>query len=91
MAFLNKVEKIALKNEKLFLPADTFTSAAFLFPEKIIQVMNKYHATIELGGYQTRGALIINHLSTDYNVNIIEKLNEDEFKKIMMWTALYSN
>lgn len=90
VAFLNEVDKIALKNEQLFLPADTFTSAAFLFPAKMIQVMNKYNATIELSGQQTRGAMVINHLSTDYNVNIIEKINGDEFKKIMLWTASYS-
>lgn len=67
----------------------TFTSAAFLFPKKIIKVMNPYNVTMELQGFHTLGEMIVNHLSTDYNVRVIEKIDEREFKKIMLWTANY--
>lgn len=90
MAFLNEIEEIAMKNDDLFLPFDTFTAAAFLFPERMIKVMHQYNATMELTGSHTRGQLIVDFLSTDYNVNIIEKISEDEFKQIMLWTANYS-
>lgn len=88
---LNDVEKIAYRNvnETVYLPSDTFISAAFLFPKKIIKVMNPYNVTMELQGFHTRGEMIVNHLSTDYNVRVIEKIDEREFKKIMLWTANY--
>lgn len=74
MQLLSEVEKIAYMNETNYLPFDTFTSAAFLFPDKIIRVMNQYSVTMELQGLHTCGELIVNHLSTEYNVNVIEKM-----------------
>lgn len=88
---LNKVEKIAYRivNETVYAPSDAFTSAAFLFREKIINVMKQHNVTMELQGFHTRGEMIVNHLSTDYNVNVIEGISETAFKKIMLWTANY--
>lgn len=86
---LNEVEKIAFRNDKFYLPFDLFASAAFLFPDKVIQVMSEQNATMEIAGQYTRGELIINHLSTDYNVKIIEKISEEAFKMAMSWAAEY--
>lgn len=84
---LNKIEKMALRYD--FKPYDAIAAAALLFPETTIETMNKYNATMELTGQYTRGQMFINPLSTDYNVRIIEKISEDEFKRIMLWTANY--
>lgn len=82
---LNKIEKKALRYD--FKPYDAIAAAALLFPETTIETMNEYNATMELTGQYTRGQMFINPLSTDHNVKIIEKMSEDEFKKIMLWTA----
>lgn len=86
---LTEIEKISYEayNETVYLPFDTFTAAAFLFPNDLIQKTNRYNATMELHGLYTRGQMIVNRQSKDTNVLIIEKISEDEFKRIMLWTA----
>lgn len=86
---LTEIEKISYEayNETVYLPFDTFTAGAFLFPNDLIQKTNRYNATMELHGLYTRGQMIVNRQSKDTNVLIIEKISEDEFKRIMLWTA----
>lgn len=86
---LNKVEIIPYRDEKFGMPMDSFAAASFLFPEKVIKNMNKYNASVELEGRRTRGQMVIDHSSKDYNIKAIEKINVHEFKKIMLWTANY--
>lgn len=90
--FLNQVEEIAHTSygDEYYLSMDFFAVAAFLFPEKVVQTMTPYSATMELSGSLTRGQMIINHASKDYNVNVIEKISVEEFKKILLWTAHYN-
>lgn len=86
---LTEIERISYEtfNETAYLPFDTFTAAAFLFPTNIIQKIHPYNATMELHGLYTRGEMIINRQSKDANVLIIEKISEGEFKRIMLWAA----
>lgn len=88
---LNEVDRIAFRNSTYFLPFDAFTSAAFLFPNKVITKSNRFDVIMELQGLYSRGQMIINHLSKEYNVNIIEEISEEEFKMSMLWTAYYES
>lgn len=88
---LNEVDRIAFVNSVRFLPFDAFTSAAFLFPDKVITKSNRRNVIMELQGLYARGQMVIDHLSEDYNVNIIEEISEEEFKQIMLWTAHYES
>lgn len=84
---LNEVESIAFRNRTFFTPFDALLTAAFLFPEKCIRTQNRRRVTVELQGIHTRGQMVIDHRSSNYNVNVIEALDEEEFKKILEWTA----
>lgn len=84
---LNEIEKFPYRNATDYWPYDAFTTAAFLFPEKIVQKWNPYRAMIKLHGYDTRGEMIAHRQNTDYNVFVIERVFGDEFKKIMLWAA----
>lgn len=42
---------------------------------------------MELHGLYTRGQMIVNRMSKETNVFIIEKIFENEFKRIMLWAA----
>lgn len=85
---LNEVEGIALRNEKYYYSFDYFAAAAFLFPS-IIRSIKPYNATVELAGQLTRGEMITDPQSTDYNVNIIRRISGKQFKLIMLYTAYY--
>lgn len=72
---------------KHWLPCDALLVAVFLEP-KIILKKNNYHATIELGGKFTRGQVVIDHLRReDDNTTFIEKIDQDLFQKMALWTA----
>lgn len=86
---LNEVEKFAFRNASIFKSFDSFTAASFLFPALVIEEKKRYNVTVELQGYLTRGQTIVNHLSHDFNANIIQKISETDYKRIMMWTANY--
>lgn len=60
----------------------------FIFSDKCVQSKKQYHATIELQGLHTRGQMVLDHLKkNNHNVTIIETFNEEEFKKVLHWTA----
>lgn len=86
---LTKIEKMSYEafNETVYLPFDTFAAGSFLFPNNMVQEMNRYKATMELHGLYTRGQMIVDRQSKDINVFIIEKIFEEEFKRIMLWAA----
>lgn len=86
---LTKIEKSSYEayNDTNYLPFDTFTAASFLFPKNIIQKTIRLNATMELHGLYTRGEVIINRQSKETNALFIEKISEDDFKRIMLWTA----
>lgn len=86
---MNQVEGLAYRDKQSYVPYDAIAAASFLFPEKVDQVMNRYDATIKLAGRSTRGEVIVNSKSPQYNVNIIENISDEEFKQILLWTADY--
>lgn len=86
---LNEVEQIVYRNEVMFKSFDSFAAASFLFPASMIEKTQRYNVTVELQGFHTRGQTLINHQSHGFNANIIQKISENEYKRIMMWTANY--
>lgn len=87
---LNEIDKIIYGrvNKNIFNPCDAFLTAVFLFPEKCVRAKQQYHATIELHGHYTRGQMVLDHIrKNDHNVTIVEALDEEEFKNILLWTA----
>lgn len=84
---LNTIEKIAYKDCTTFMPCDAFVTAAFLFPE-CIRKKEQHHATVELHGHHTRGQMVLDHMrKKEHNVTVVQELHEEEFKKILVWTA----
>lgn len=72
---------------KYFRPCDGLLAAVFMCPELVL-VDGEWHATVELHGRHTRGQLVLDHLkASKNNVRIVEKINEELFKKILLWTV----
>lgn len=74
-----------------FRPCDALLAAVFLCPE-LVEVANEWHASVELAGRHTRGQLVLDHLkaNTD-NVRIVERINEELFKKMLQWVVGHQN
>lgn len=84
---LNQAEQIAFLKGGFFWSYDAFAAAAFIFPKKVVKEMRSFNATIELSGRYTRGEMIVDSSSTEYNVNIIERISEKEVKRILLWAT----
>lgn len=86
---LTKIEKSSYEayNDTNYLPFDTFLAASFLFPSDMVQKTVRFNATMELHGRHTRGEVIINRMSKETNALFIEKISENDFKRIMLWAA----
>lgn len=91
LQLLNEVERVAFSKRPFFTPFDALLTAVFLFPERCIGVKNQYNATVELHGTHTQGQMVINHRNDNHihNVTVIESVNEEEIKNILLWTARY--
>lgn len=91
LQLLNEAERVAFSQRPFFTPFDALLTAVFLFPERCIGTKNQYNATVELHGSHTLGQMVINHRSDnqDHNVTVIETVNEEEIKKILLWTASF--
>lgn len=83
------MERIAFIPRKLFTPFDALLTAAFLFPERVVRTKNRYNATVELQGTYTRGQMVLNLRNENHNVTVIEAVNEEEIKDILLWTAKF--
>lgn len=90
---LNRLDHVVyVQREKIyFKPCDALLTAVFLCPEAV-QLVGEWHANVELHGKHTRGQLVLDHLKArTSNVRIVEKVNEELFKKILMWTVGHEN
>lgn len=90
---MNPVDyKIFVEREKLyFKPYDAVATAVFLCPE-MVEVAGEWHTCVELHGTHTRGQMVLDHLkSKTSNAKIVEKINQEMFKKILLWTVGHSN
>lgn len=90
---MNPVDhKIFVEREKIyFKPYDAVATAVFLCPE-IVGVIGSWHASVELHGSQTRGQLVLDHLkSKTSNVKIVERIDQEMLKKLLLWTVGHSN
>lgn len=86
---LNEAERIALRNRPLYTPFDVLLIAAFLFPKECIKTKRTYFATVELNGFHTRGQMVFNRKieSGGHNVDVIETMDENEIKRLLLWTV----
>lgn len=74
-----------------FRPCDALLTAVFLCPE-LVEVEGEWHASVELHGRHTRGQLVLDHLkATTSNVRIVERINQELFKKMLQWTVGHPN
>lgn len=70
-----------------WLPCDALLAAAYLRPEIILE-QEKYHATVELHGRNTRGQLVIDHTNeNEPNVMIIKCVKMECFKETVLRAA----
>ena len=70
-----------------YFPCDAYLVAAFLYPD-CIESSNRHHATVELYGCETRGQVVLDHKKKlEENVIIIEKINKNIFKNILLQVA----
>lgn len=86
---LNALDQVMYVERKKvhFRPCDAMLTAVFLCPE-MIQVEGDWHATVELQGKHTRGQLVLDHLKANKsNVRIVEKIDEELLKKLLLWTV----
>lgn len=84
---LKEVDKISFRDRKYITPFDALLTAAILFPEKCIKTKGDYYATVELQGNHTRGQMVIDYRNSKCNVTLIERLDQEEFEKIIEWTV----
>ena len=90
--FLNIIDdSIYTEEEKVklpyYTPCDVFLAGYVLRPD-IANKVGMYHVDIELNGAKTRGQVVIDHLMTNEpNAYIIEDLNFDILKLLMVFTA----
>ena len=71
-------------------PCDAFLISAFLEKEKAVRKSKECLATVELNGEMTRGQLVICHMTgspNNFNVTMIEQVNSDICKEMLLWTA----
>lgn len=80
------LKKLPHEKERLWITCDPFVLAVIACPNVITSQTN-VHATIELEGRVTKGMMVIdwrNMLGKKQNVNIIEKVNLDQFKALLL-------
>lgn len=84
---LNRIEYKAFQNFKQYIPCDALVTSLFIHPE-IVTKATEWHATVELNGRETRGQLVLDHLKENRaNVRIVEKIDEEDMKTIMLWVC----
>lgn len=86
---LTKAEKRCYPPDRqIWLTADSYLAAAYLYPQDTIVKKSDHNVTIELHGMHTRGQLVLDHLKRKTpNVTIIETINEEFFKSVLLKTA----
>lgn len=86
--FLNPIEAKAFKDYSNWVPYDAVAAACFI-DSTIMTAVEDWHLTIELGGFFTRGQVILDHnnLQGEKNVRIIEDVDVAKFQEIVLATV----
>lgn len=69
---------------------DALLVGCLLFPERLVRRQRRRKCTVELQGVHTRGQVVVDHggsAKEDGNVMMIELLDVEECKKLMLWTV----
>lgn len=83
---MNPVERKAYKDKYEWGPFDMYCAAAFIEP-KIVRQAHNFYMTIELNGVK-RGQAVIHHSKrSDFNVRVIEKIDVERLKGLVMETV----
>ncbi|XP_062555101.1 inosine-uridine preferring nucleoside hydrolase-like [Armigeres subalbatus] len=83
---LNEVESVVYANISSWTPCDMY-AAAVLLDSCLINLENRYKADVELSGRITRGMLGILYREDrehQFNVNIIDEIDEDALKQMVV-------
>lgn len=78
------------KNKTKWNPCDALLISAFLEKVKTVRKSKECFATVELNGEMTRGQVAIYHVTgsqKNFNVTMIETVNSDTCKDMLLWTA----
>lgn len=87
IAFLNPVELKAFREFTNYIPCDALVACLFIHPAFAL-VASEWHVVVELNGQETRGQLVLDHLKEKANnAKIVERVDEEDLKKIMLWTC----
>lgn len=85
MELMDKIEN--KQSRKNFTPCDAYMIACFAFPKMILK-MKHHSATVELSGEYARGLMVLDHkLLTKPNVFVIEEIDVEMFKKVLLWVC----
>lgn len=86
---LTKAERSCYPPDRnIWLTADGYLVAVYLYPQDAIVKKSTHHVMIELHGAHTRGLLVLDHLKQKTaNVTIIETINEEFFKTVLLKTS----
>jgi inosine-uridine nucleoside N-ribohydrolase len=85
---MNKVERAKMAKDKhgFWIQCDPMAAAILFLPQDAIQVKQVY-ASVELHGFNTRGAMVVDHLETTGikpNVTVVEKIDLVLYKKLLL-------
>ncbi|XP_058444818.1 nucleoside hydrolase-like [Malaya genurostris] len=84
---LNRAEAKIFGDRPFWRPCDAFLAAVFVKPDIVIS-SERFHVDVELSGKLTRGQMVLDHLkSTSENVEIVDRLNTDQFKLLILFAA----
>lgn len=84
---LNEIEKIAYYENPNYEPFDAIVAAVFVFPEKCIRKQRARNFAVELQGIFTRGQMVFDHQNCNDTVTVIERVNTEEIKNILLWAT----
>ena len=92
MKLINAIEDSIYTKKRIlgcpfYAPCDAFLAGILLKPE-VAKTVVMHHVDIELTGGKTRGQVVIDHLKeNEPNAYVIEELNTDIFKELLLFTA----
>ncbi|XP_063703860.1 pyrimidine-specific ribonucleoside hydrolase RihA-like [Culicoides brevitarsis] len=81
---MNPIEEKLLSRSNFWYPFDAYAVASFIKPE-IVKRETNLHVTIELGGFFTRGQVVIDHVGKEKckNVTVFEEIDIEMFRNLM--------
>jgi inosine-uridine nucleoside N-ribohydrolase len=85
---MNEIERARLDKDVhgVWIRCDPMAAAILFLPQDATQA-KQVHASLELHGFNTRGAMVVDHLKKlgfEPNVTIVEKIDLELYKKLLL-------